>query len=320
MNIPQLRSFSEVVRQNMSVSRAAAVLHTSQPGISRQLRELEDELGVTVLIRSRNRIIGLTEAGEVLIEVARTIIADAERMKLIGKDFTDSKRGSLVVATTHAHARYSLPTVVKNFGIRFPLVQLNLSQGNPTQCANLVVDGSAAIGIAAEVEQLPVELVAMPAFRLRRSVIAAKGHTILKSKRLTLETIAHYPLVTYDRTFGMQALLHNAFEAGRIKPNIVLRAIDADVIKTYVELGLGIAVVSSLVYDAAKDRGLGVRDVTDLFVPGYVNIYVRRGGYLRDYAIEFVMTYAPHLSREAILKAIGGEAASTASPGRIPFL
>jgi LysR family cys regulon transcriptional activator len=320
MNIPQLRSFCEVVRQNMSVSRAADALHTSQPGISRQLRELEEELGVMVLARSRNRIIGLTEAGEALIEVARTIIADAERMKFISRDFTDSKRGSLVVATTHAHARYSLPAVVKQFGIAFPLVQLNLSQGNPSQCAHLVVDGSAALGIAAEVDQLPGELVAMPAFCLRRSVIAAKGHPILRNKRLTLDEIAKHPLITYDRAYGMQALLHNAFEAARIKPNIVLRAIDADVIKTYVELGLGIAVVSSMVYDADRDRRLGVRDVTHLFKPGYVNIYARRGGYLRDYAIEFIRTYAPHLSKAMIVEAIEGRSFPPAFFDKTPYL
>jgi len=320
MNIPQLRAFIEVVRQDMSISRAAAALHTSQPGISRQLKELEEELGVMVLARSRNRIIGLTEPGESLIEAARAVIDQVERMKLISQDFMDSNRGALVVATTHAHARYSLPRVVKAFGERFPLVHLNLLQGNPLQCAQMVVDGTASIGVAAEVDTLPAELIAIPAFCLKRSVVAAKGHPILKARRPTLAQIAHHPLITYDHAYGMQALLQNAFESVRIKPNIVLRAIDADVIKTYVELGLGIAVVSSLVYDPDRDRRLGIRDVTHLFKPGYVNIYVRRGGYLRDYAIEFIKTYAPHLPKDMIVEVTNGHASPGAILKDIPYL
>jgi LysR family cys regulon transcriptional activator len=300
MNIPQLRSFCEVVRQNMSISRAAAELNTSQPGISRQLRELEAELGVTILARSRNKILGLTDVGEMLLGIAKTILDNADRMHSIGKDFAESNRGSLVVATTHAHARYSLPPLIKRFCEQYPLVQLHLSQGNPTQCAGLVVDGAAALGIAAEVEDLPAELVAVPAYLLRRSLIAPKGHEILRVKTINLKEIAEYPLITYDRAFGVQALLRNAFDQKRIKTNTVLRAIDADVIKTYVEIGLGIAVVSSFVFNPERDPGIESRDVTHLFKPGYVHIYIKRKAYLRDYVFKFITTYAPHLTRNVI--------------------
>jgi LysR family cys regulon transcriptional activator len=307
MNIPQLRSFCEVVRQDMSISRAADALNTSQPGISRQLRELEAELGVTILARSRNRILGLTDVGELLHGIAKTILDDAERMHSIGKEYAQSNRGSLVVATTHAHARYSLPPLIKRFCEKFPMVQLNLSQGNPTQCAEMVADGTAALGIAAEVEDLPAVLVAVPAYQLRRTLIAPKGHEILRAPTLDLRVIAEYPQITYSRVFGIQALLHNAFDQQRIKANIVLRAIDAGVIKTYVEIGLGVAVVSSFVFNPERDLAVEGRDVTHLFQPGYVNIYIKRKAYLRDYVFRFITTYAPHLSKQVINKFMNDE-------------
>ena len=317
MNIQQLKSFCEVVRQGMSVSAAAAVLHTSQPGVSRKLRELEEELGVELLIRTRNRIVALTEPGKKLIEVACSIVADAERMRSIGQDLSDSDSGSLSIATTHAHACYSLPSVVKDFGMRRPRIQLSLLQGNPRQCGTFVIDSTADLGIAAEIENPPAELVILPAYQLRRSLIAPKGHPLLRKRSLSLHEIARYPLVTYDRAFGIQAMLHNAFASQGIRPNIVLRAIDASVIKTYVGLGLGVAVVATIVYHPDHDRRVGARDVTSLFEPGYVNVYLRRGAYLRDCAFDFIASFAPHLRRELVLSTISKSGVAPATVSRI---
>lgn len=320
MNIPQLRSFCEVVRQGMSISRAAQALHASQPAVSRHIRDLEEELGVEVLVRQRNRIIELTEPGRMLVTVAQSILADAERMRLIGQDYSASDSGALAVATTHAHARYTLPAVIKRFGNCYPRVQLSLLQGNPLRCAALVNDGIAHLGIAADIEAPPAELMVFPAYRLRRSLIAPKGHPILRKRRLDLAEIARYPLVTYDHSFGIQRLLHNAFAAAGLEPEIVLRAIDADVIKTYVEMGMGIAVVSTIVFDAGRDRGVAARDVTALFEPGFVNVYARRGAYLRSYVVDFVTAYAPHIKRDVVLEAIETREAVDLRPERAPLL
>ena len=320
MNIQQLKSFCEVVRQGMSVSAAASVLHTSQPGVSRQLRELEETLGVKLLVRTRNRIVALTEPGKMLVEVARSIVADAERMRLIGQDFSESGNGSLSIATTHAHACYSLPPVVKAFGGRNPGIQLSLLQGNPRQCGTFVIDSTADLGIAAEIENPPAELVVLRAYRMRRSLIAPKGHPILRKRSLSLQEIARYPLVTYDRAFGVQAMLHSAFASQHIRPNIVLRAIDADVIKTYVELGLGVAVVATFVYHPDRDPGVGARDVTALFEPGYVNVYVRRGAYLRSCTLDFIASFAPHLKRELVIGAVSDPGAAPTGGSGVPML
>lgn len=317
MKIQQLVSFCAIVQHGMSISKAAESMHTSQPGVSRQIRELEASLGVELVVRKRNRLVTLTNHGKVLIEIARGIVSEAERMRSLSKDLAHGDTGSLVVATTHAHARYSLPAVVKAFGLRFPGVSLTLLQGNPLQCATHVQEGAADLGIAAEIDSPSSDLAVIPAYKVRRSLIATPGHVLLRKRSITLADIARFPLIAYDRAFGIERIVSRAFDRQNMAPRIVLRAIDADVIKTYVELGLGIAVVSSVVYDKRRDLRLRSRDVTTLFDHGYVCIYARRGAHLRRFALEFISAYAPHLNSLAVRRTAAS--GTHASGDGIPF-
>jgi LysR family cys regulon transcriptional activator len=300
MNLRQLRYLHGVAEEGFNISRAAAALHTSQPGISKQIQMLEREIGVDILVRKGNRIVGVTEPGQTILEVARRMLHDAENLKRIGEDFTAKDTGRLVIATTHIHARYVLRRVIRDFIGRHPEVRLVLRQGSPSQTARLVASGEADIGVSSAPPEPVHDLVMLPCYKLERSVIIRKQHPLLKEKRVTLKAIAKYPIITFDQSFVGGSAVMRAFEAAKIKPNIVLSAIDADVIKTYVELGLGIAILPSIAYEQRRDRNLRAIDASALFEPTITRIELRRESYLRGYMYDFIQLLAPQWDREAI--------------------
>jgi LysR family cys regulon transcriptional activator len=307
MRFRQLQCLCEIVRRDLSVSRAAEALRTSQPAVSRQLRALERELGVDIFVRSHKRLTGITAPGHAIVAAARRILTEAEGLFDIVRDASAVQTGTLIVATTHTQARHALPRVVKRFSARYPEVEITLRQGSPSAVAEMVRSGEADIGIASEAPARSPELVSLPAYRLERIVLVPARHPLLEAKRLTLEQLAKYPVITYDEAFIGRSRVIRAFEAKGLRPRIVLSAIDTDVIKTYVENGLGIAIVAKMAFDARRDRGLRAMDARHLFEPNTICVTLRRNRYLRAYALDFIEWFAPHLSRDAVLHALHGK-------------
>jgi LysR family transcriptional regulator, cys regulon transcriptional activator len=300
MKLHQLRYIREVARQGLNVSTAAEVLHTSQPGVSKQIQLLEEELGLQIFHRSGKRLTAVTEPGSIILDMAERMLREVENIHRVSDDFTHVDAGSLTIATTHTQARYRLPPAVKAFIERYPEVQLNIHQGNPTQVAELVLSGEADIGIATESIITREELAALPCYAWNRCVVVPTGHPLLYAEPLTLEKIAAYPIVTYDLGFTGSTSVKLVFEESGLHPNIVLTAIDSDVIKTYVELGLGIGLLAKMAYNAERDKGLEMLDVAHLFPDSTTYLGVRRDAYLRGYVYEFIHLIAPQLDRKAV--------------------
>ncbi len=300
MKLQQLRYLREVARQGLNLSVAAEKLHTSQPGISKQIKLLEDELGVQILVRNGKRIVAVTEPGKIILEIAERMLADTDNLKRVGEEFSHEDTGTLTIATTHTQARYALPRVIKQFTQRYPKVRLRLRQGNPTQIAEMTSSGEADMCIATEAIALFDELVMLPCYDWNRSVIVPPDHPLLREKKLSLEAVAKYPIITYDFAFTGRSKMQSAFESRGLTPNVVLTAIDADVIKTYVELGLGVGIVASMAYDPKRDRHLRAIDASHLFEPSTTRIGLRRNFYLRGYLYDFIGLFAPHLNRKAV--------------------
>jgi LysR family cys regulon transcriptional activator len=304
MKLQQLRYACEVARRGLNVSSAAEALHTSQPGISKQVKGLEDELGVDIFLRHGKRIAAVTEPGKAVLAIAERILAEARNLKRAGEEFANQKLGTLTVATTHTQARYALPKAVAAFKKRYPNVRLVLHQGNPTQVCDMVLAGDADIAIATEAIAEYAELVSLPCYQWNRCVVVPPGHSLLKVKPLTLEAIARHPVVTYDFAFAGRSQINRAFEKRGLTPNIVLTALDSDVIKTYVELGLGIGILASMSFDAKRDRALHALDASHLFESSTTRLGVRRGAFLRGYAYEFIELFAPRLPRTLVEKTV----------------
>lgn len=304
MKLQQLRYICEVARNGLNVSAAAESLHTAQPGVSNQIKNLEDELQVQIFERSGKRLVGITIPGRAIVAIAEKILNESENIYKVCDEYTSHSKGSLTVATTHTQARYALPETVQKFRKRYPSVTLHITQGNPTQIAEMVVSGDADIAIATEGIHLYDDLVMLPCYEWNRCIIAPEGHPVLDVNPLTLEAIAQYPLVTYDFAFAGRSKINLAFEKHGLKPDVVLTAIDSDVIKTYVELGLGIGLLASMAYSAERDVKLRKVDVAHLFEPSTTRIGVRRGSYLRGYTYDFIEMFAPHLTRQAIMEAL----------------
>ncbi len=302
MKLQQLRYACEVARRGLNVSAAAEALHTSQPGISKQIKSLEDELGVEIFVRHGKRIAAVTEPGKAVLEIAERMLAEAANLKRAGEDFANRKLGTLTVATTHTQARYALPKAVAAFKKRYPDVRLVLHQGNPTQICDMVLAGEADLAIATEsIAEYP-ELVSLPCYQWNRCVVVPPGHPLLKAKPLTLEAIAQFPVVTYDFAFAGRSQINKAFEKRGLAPNIVLTALDSDVIKTYVELGLGIGIVAQMAFDAKRDRALHALDASHLFESSTTRLGIKRGAWLRGYVYDFIEMFAPRLSRGLVEK------------------
>jgi LysR family cys regulon transcriptional activator len=304
MKLQQLRYLCEVVQQGLNLSTAAETLHTSQPGISKQIKLLEDELGVELLVRNGKRITAVTPPGKTILLIAQRILQETENLKQAVRDYSNQDSGSLTIATTHTQARYALPEVIRRFTARYPRVKLSLIQGNPVQICEFTLNGQADICIATEAIATFEELAMLPCYHWNRCVIAPPRHPILKQQALTLETIAKYPIITYDHAFAGRSQINHAFATRGIKPNVVLTAIDSDVIKTYVALGLGIGILAKMAFDPARDKNLRALDASHLFESSTTRIGVLRNAYLRGYVYDFIEMFAPHLGRKTIEEAV----------------
>lgn len=307
MNVQQLRYVFEVARRGLNVSEAANALFTSQPGVSKQIRLLEEELGVDIFVRHGKRLTGITEPGRQVLAIAERMLRDMENMRQVGQEFSNEASGSLTIATTHTQARYALPPVVQRFVQAYPNVRLSLRQGSPAQISELVLSGEADIAIATEAIDQYEELVMLPCYQWNRSVVARPGHPILDAAPLTLEDIARHPVITYDFAFTGRSEINKAFAARGLVPNVVLTAIDADIIKTYVALGLGIGIVATMAYDERSDTDLRAIDAAHLFQSSTTRIGIRRNDYLRGYTYRFIELFAPHLTRKAVDACLHGE-------------
>ena len=306
MKLQQLRYIVEIQRQGLNVSEAAESLYTSQPGISKQVKLLEDELGIAIFERSGKRFTGVTEPGKVVLAIAEKILREAENLKRASAEFATGESGRLVLAATHTQARYALPVVVRDFVAQHPTVKLEMHQGSPTQIAEWVLAGEADIGIATEALDQYAQLITLPVRQWSHCVIAPEGHSILKSSPLSLAELARWPLITYDTAFTGRSRINRAFERIGAQPNIALTALDADVIKTYVSLGLGLGIISALAFDAQRDAGLVAVDASHLFESNTTRLALRRGTYLRRYDYDLIALFAPHLSKRVVEMAMHG--------------
>jgi LysR family cys regulon transcriptional activator len=310
MKLQQLRYLQAVVKHGLNLSEAAAALHTSQPGISKQIRQLEDELGVDILVRNGKRVVDVTTPGHVVVDIVERVLQDIENLKQVGREFRDQAAGTLTVATTHTQARYSLPRVVSAFKQQYPNVRLTLKQGSPPQLAEMVMAGEADIAIATEaLDQYP-KLLALAGYQWRHCVVVPELHPLLKEKRVTLEMLARYPIITYDTAFAGRSHIDEAFRAQGLAPDIVLSAVDSDVIKTYVELGLGIGIIAVVAFEENRDRLLRAIEVGHLFGTMTTRIAVRRGTTLRGYGYVFIELFSPLLKRAVIDAALKGKGSS----------
>lgn len=304
MKLQQLRYIWEVSSHDLNVSTTAESLFTSQPGISKQVRMLEDELGVQIFHRSGKHLTEITPAGQAIIRIAGEILDKVENVRRIAEEFSDKERGTLSIATTHTQARYALPSVIQRFISRYPEVSLHMHQGTPVQISELASKGTVDFAIATEALELFENLIMMPCYRWNRSVIVRHDHPLLKQKSLTLKALSEYPIVTYVFGFTGRSQLDQAFNAAGYTPRVVFTATDADVIKTYVKLGLGVGIIASMAYDPKLDNDLKALDASHLFAASTTKIGFRRGIYLRSYMYEFMELFAPHLTREVVEGAI----------------
>ncbi len=305
MKLHQLRYVCEVADRGLNVSEAAEALHTSQPGVSKQIRLLEEELGVPIFIRTGKRLTALTEPGAEVVRTARRALREVENIRRIGADYGKEESGTLTVATTHTQARYVLPRVVAEFRRRHPGVHLHIRQGSPEQICAMVRSGEADLAIATEAVGDSEGLIALPCYRWHHCVVVPAGHPLLEiDTPIGLQDIAAHPIVTYDFAFAGRSQLQQTFQAAGLKPEIVLTALDADVIKTYVELGLGIGLLANVAFDPQRDTQLRLIDTGHLFPASTTWIGSRRGSYLRGFVFDFMESFAPHLERGTLKAAL----------------
>lgn len=300
MKLQQLKYICEVVKQDLNLSKAAAELYTSQPGVSKQIKALEDELGVDIFIRHGKRFTGITDPGRAIIQKAQAALTDLNSLRNISNEFTNETSGSLKIATTHTQARYALPLVIKQFREKFPNVKLSLYQGSPTQISQMTSSGEADIAIATEAISLEKDLALLPCYQWNRCILTPPKHPLLRSKRVSLEEISEFPIITYDFAFTGRSKINQAFEEKGLKPDVILTAIDADVIKTYVELELGIGIVAMMAYDPARDTKIRALDASHLFEASTTRIGLRKNSYIRGYVYEFISMFAPHLNKKVV--------------------
>ncbi|MDR0575970.1 MAG: CysB family HTH-type transcriptional regulator [Candidatus Accumulibacter sp.] len=307
MNFQQLRILRETVRQDFNLTTVANTLFTSQPGVSKHIKDLEDELGVEIFIRRGKRLLGLTEPGREVLGVVERILRDTQNVRNIAGHFASRESGSLTIATTHTQARYALPEVIKQFRIEYPSVRLVLHQGSPREIAGLLAAGEADIAIATEGLAGVPEIASFPCHTWHHAVIAPRGHPLAALKEITLADVAEYPIVTYQEGFTGRANIDRCFADAGLAPDIVLSAIDADVIKTYVDVGLGVGIIAAMAYHPERDAGLIRLDVPDLFTVNTTRLAIRRGVYLRGYAHGLIRKLLPGLTEEKMIQIQRGE-------------
>ena len=300
MKLQQLRYIWEVAHHDLNVSATAQSLYTSQPGISKQIRLLEDELGVEIFSRSGKHLTRITPAGEAILHTTGEILRKVESIKQVAQEFSNDKKGSLSLATTHTQARYMLPKIIKNFIEHYPDVSLHMHQGTPMQISEMAADGSVDFAIATEAMELFSDLIMMPCYQWNRSIVVPKDHPLAELSELTLEEVAKYPIVTYVFGFTGRSRLDEAFMERGLAPKIVFTAADADVIKTYVRLGLGVGIIASMAHDEELDDDLVALNAGHLFRPSITKIGFRRGTFIRGFMYEFMENFAPHLTRNMV--------------------
>lgn len=310
MNFQQLRSAREAVRQGFNLTAVAESLHTSQPGVSRQIRELEDELGVSLFVRAGKRLTGLTDPGRSLLPIIERLLMEADNLRRAGDEWSHQGSGTLTVAATHSQARYALPPAVRDFSRDHPDVALRMHQGSPRQIADMLIRGEADIGIATEALASYPELVALPCYQWTHMVIVPRGHALDRPPQapaITLHDLATVPLITYEPGYTGRSHIDAAFQHAGLSPTIVLEAMDADVIKTYVALGMGVGIVAAIAVDEARDEGLRALDARHLFAPNLTRLAIRRGAFLRRYVYDFIETFASPLTPALVQAALSGE-------------
>lgn len=301
MKLRQLHYIREVARRGLNVTAAAEALFTSQPGVSKQIRQLEDELGVEIFVRNGKHLTEVTPAGQRILEYAERVLRDVDNIERVAEEFRHADRGDLSIATTHTQARYALPPVIERFRRRFPRVSLHLHQGSPPQIARMAASGEADFAIATEAMEHFDELVMLPCYRWNRCILLPPTHPLAKKAgRLALEDLAGEPIITYTFGFTGRSKLDQAFAAHGFRPNVVLTAVDADVIKTYVRLGMGVGIVATMAYDETSDSDLVMRPADHLFEASTTHIGFRRGLFLRRYMYEFIEIFAPHLKAAVV--------------------
>ncbi|GGQ32260.1 HTH-type transcriptional regulator CysB [Shewanella litoralis] len=305
MKLQQLRYIAEVVKHNLNVSSTAENLYTSQPGISKQVRMLEDELGIQIFGRSGKHLTHVTPAGQQVIDIANDILSKVDSIKKVSEEYTKPNQGELNIATTDTQARYALPQIIREFIKRYPKVNLHMHQGTPSQISEQAARGDADFAIATEAMHLYTDLIMLPCYHWNRSIVVTRDHPLAtQSGKISIEDLALHPLVTYVFGFDKASEIEKSFKRADLDPRVVFSATSADVLKTYVRLGLGVGVIASMAIDPAVDKDLVAIDASHLFAHSTTKIGFRRGSFLRSYMYDFMLHFAPHLTRDVVEKAV----------------
>ena len=306
MNLHQFRFVQEAARRNLNLTEAAKALHTSQPGVSKAIIELEEELGIEIFARHGKRLKRITEPGQHVLKSIEVILREINNLKRIGDQFSTQDSGTLSIATTHTQARYVLPVPVASLRKAYPKVNVSLHQGAPDQVARMVLDETAEIGIATESLSKYPDLITLPCYEWQHVLVLPIDHPLAQQPRITLEELAQWPLVTYHPSFTGRTRIDTAFDQKKLTPRIALEAIDSDVIKTYVRLGMGVGIVAEMAVQDATDTDLVVRPGGNLFGKNMARVAFKRGSYLRNFVLDFAGMLSERLDRDLITKALVG--------------
>jgi len=302
MKLQQLRCIFQIVQSEFNISKASEVLNTSQPGVSKQIKLLEDEIGIKIFQRNGKRLVNLTEPGELILSSIETILQESNNIKVISEEYIEKDQGTFTIATTHTQARYKLPKVVEEFVKKYPKTNLNIHQGDPSQVTDQIINGEADVGIATESINLSEDILTIPCYQWNRCVVMPKNHPLTEVRKITLEDLAAYPMITYDYAFTGSTIVSEVFKNANIEPNIMLTAIDADVIKTYVSLNMGIGLIAEMAFDVSTDHPMVSRDVSHLFPLSTTYIGIRRENFLRKYTSDFIRMFIPKVSENELKK------------------
>ena len=300
MKLQQLRCIYEVVQNQFNITRAADSIHTSQPGVSKQIQLLEEEIGVQLFQRNGKRLSGLSEPGIRVYESIVEIMRELKNIKNVSDEYERKDSGSFIIATTHTQARYKLPVVVESFVKKYPKINLNIHQGDPAQVTAQILNGEADVGIATESISLNDKIFCIPCYSWNRCLVMPKDHPLLIVEDITLNHLATYPMITYDYAFTGSTIVSKVFKDANIKPNIMLTAIDADVIKTYVGLNLGVGLIAEMAFDENKDKNLVSRDVSHLFPTSTTYIGIRQDTFIRGFTFDFIKMFTPHMEENEL--------------------